>query len=247
MNKKSVLSVVRAALLSISVIIAMLLAALAIQFIVLQFGNEAVRLWLNTPLGLLTLTALTFMLATLFLVGPLFMLRRNLSAVWGELGVTKRWNREMLVAGLKAWLSYFAVSVGVSIILYAIKIPGLDLGQPQQIGFQNLTTVFELVAAFVALVVLAPVFEELIFRGYLFGQLRARSGYWLSAILTSVTFAALHNQWNVAIDVFVLSLFLCYLRERFSSIWPGVLVHALKNSIAYTLLFILPLFGVKVI
>ncbi|RYZ49901.1 MAG: CPBP family intramembrane metalloprotease, partial [Sphingobacteriales bacterium] len=59
-------------------------------------------------------------------------------------------------------------------------------------------------------------------------------------IVTSIVFGAIHGQWNVAVDVFALSLILCSLREITGSIWAGVLLHMLKNGIAFYFLFIGP-------
>jgi membrane protease YdiL (CAAX protease family) len=47
-------------------------------------------------------------------------------------------------------------------------------------------------------------------------------------------------QWAVALDTMVLSLMLCTLREYTGAIWAGVLVHAIKNGLAFYLLFINP-------
>jgi membrane protease YdiL (CAAX protease family) len=47
-------------------------------------------------------------------------------------------------------------------------------------------------------------------------------------------------QWNVAADTFALSLVLCTLRQITGNIWAGVLLHMIKNGIAYYFLFINP-------
>lgn len=132
-------------------------------------------------------------------------------------------------------------------VLYSLNLSGIDLQEKQNVGFNELSSSVDYMLAFITLVVLAPVFEEAMFRGFLFGQLRKRHGFWVSAIVTSLAFAVVHFQFNVGVDVLILSLFLCYLRERFQSIWPSIMLHALKNGIAYTLLFILPLLGFNLI
>jgi membrane protease YdiL (CAAX protease family) len=53
----------------------------------------------------------------------------------------------------------------------------------------------------------------------------------------SALFGLAHMQWNVAIDVFVLSMVACYLRELTGSIWAGIILHCLKNLIAFIALF----------
>jgi membrane protease YdiL (CAAX protease family) len=43
---------------------------------------------------------------------------------------------------------------------------------------------------------------------------------------------------NVALDVFILSIVMCGLREMTGSIWAGVVLHMMKNGLAFYLLFI---------
>lgn len=204
--------------------------------------------WLASPLGALVLSAAIYMIATAIIVLPLKLSQsKNWRQLVDKLAMGRAFSLRMVPWAVLAWGSYMIVSVLVLLVLTNLPVPGIDLDQIQNVGFDNLVGRFEYVAAFLALVVFAPLFEEIIFRGYLFGRLRGISGFWVSAILTSLTFAILHFQFNVGVDVFVLSIFLCLLREKFDSIWPGVLVHALKNGLAYTLLFILPLYGVKLV
>jgi membrane protease YdiL (CAAX protease family) len=66
--------------------------------------------------------------------------------------------------------------------------------------------------------------------------------------LTAIAFGSLHLlgftdngvvlQWAAAADTFSLGLVLGSLRLITGSIWAGVLLHALKNSVAYYFLFI---------
>ena len=129
----------------------------------------------------------------------------------------------------------------------ATLLPGYNPDQEQDVGFKNLNGSLDLILAFIALVILPPIAEELVFRGYLFGKLREQSGFWVSAIITSIIFGLVHLQWNVGVDTFVLSIFLCYLREKTGSIWMSMLLHALKNGVAYFFLFIAPLLGINLL
>ena len=126
-------------------------------------------------------------------------------------------------------------------------IPGFDSEQAQKVGFDGVTTTAEYVMAFIGLVVLPPIFEELLFRGYLFGRLRKYVPFWLAAIVTSIAFGFVHGQWNVGVDTFVLSIFLCYLREHTGSLWASMLLHGIKNGLAYFFLFIAPLLGFNLV
>lgn len=137
----------------------------------------------------------------------------------------------------------FVVYMVGSVVLLAIistVIPGFDAEQVQQNGFEDIGQRYEYILAFATLVVIAPLAEEILFRGYLYGKIRSKVPMWMAIVLVSGLFAAVHGQWNVALDVFALSIVLCLLRETTGSIWSGVLLHMIKNGVAFYFLFINP-------
>lgn len=79
--------------------------------------------------------------------------------------------------------------------------------------------------------VLAPLAEELFFRGWLYTGLRARYGFWPSYLVTATLFAAIHWDANHRRILLVLPLALALglLREGTGSIKPTVLLHAVYN------------------
>jgi len=87
-------------------------------------------------------------------------------------------------------------------------------------------------------VIVAPVAEEIIFRGYLYGKLKKFVPIWVAIVVTSLIFGAIHGAWNLAIDTFALSLILCLMREFTGNIWSSILLHMVKNGIAFYILFI---------
>ena len=93
--------------------------------------------------------------------------------------------------------------------------------------------------AFVALVILAPVTEELIFRGFLYGKLRSRLSAIPAIILVSVLFGVLHGQWNVGIIVGLMSVFMCLAREITGTIYAGILLHMIRNGVAFYVLYVM--------
>lgn len=177
----------------------------------------------------------------LSLAAMLVFLRRYLfterAAVPAVLGLHERPKSRDVGLSLIAFAGYFLTTVVVIALLSLI--PGFNVDQPQEIGQEQPQFLWAYVVAFVGLVVFPPVFEELIFRGFMFGALRRQAGFWLSAIITSVAFGLVHGQPNVAADTFVLSMFLCAVRERTGAIWAPIILHTLKNGLAFTYLFVL--------
>lgn len=162
------------------------------------------------------------------------------------------WKRHLVtrkVLGLHRLVSWLDIGVSLSgIVLYFIAaiavtyavmqfVPSVDLEQTQDVGI-TLPTGYELVLAFLLLVIIGPIIEEVIFRGYLYGTLRRYGVSIVTATLVvSVLFGIAHGQWNVGINVAVLSVVMCLSREITGSLWPSILMHMMKNGIAYVALY----------
>jgi membrane protease YdiL (CAAX protease family) len=156
---------------------------------------------------------------------------------------------ELGLRGLPTWTDILLSPVGLilalilgaimQIILTAILPKGLiDWEQAQAIDFKNLYRFGDFAVAFLCLVVLAPVCEELMFRGWLYGKLRLRLPAVPAIIIVSLLFGIMHGQVNVAVTVFAMSVLMCIQRELTGTIWSGILLHMLKNAAAFYFLFV---------
>lgn len=152
---------------------------------------------------------------------------------------------ELGLSGLPTWTDIGLAPVGLLVYFLAgagfVAIfrffPWFDALETQDVGFSNLYLASDRIIAFIALVVVAPVAEEVIFRGFLYGKLRNRLSIIPAMLIVSLLFAVLHGQWNVGVNVFALSLVLCGLREITGTIYSGIIVHMLKNALAFYLLY----------
>jgi membrane protease YdiL (CAAX protease family) len=88
------------------------------------------------------------------------------------------------------------------------------------------------IVAVIVLAVLAPVAEEFVFRGLLYGWLRGFLPFALVAILTSVLFGLAHGEWAHAIAAGLLGLALATIREYSGSLWPPIVAHVVNNLVA---------------
>jgi len=132
---------------------------------------------------------------------------------------------------------YIAISLVVQIIVKALFGQGYNAEEAQELGYNALSGL-ELTIAFVCLVVLAPVTEEIIFRGFMFRGIRKHFPFWAAALLVSGLFGLVHGQWNVGLDVFTMSLISCYLVEKTRSLWPSIFLHVLKNGLAFCIVYL---------
>src|SRR5690606_4083897 len=90
-----------------------------------------------------------------------------------------------------AYVLYF-VTYFVFIIVVTQLLPGLDTDQPQNIGFNEVAGGAALIMAFFSLVILPSIWEEIVFRGFLYSSLRAKLRLRYAIILTSLVFGAAH-------------------------------------------------------
>jgi len=251
--KSRILNLIRALGISAWVVAGLLgLASLVIVLLVMTLPPAATTYLTERTIGQLLMNATLYLVAVAIVIGiPYWFVRYVLRRPQEEghmrrlLGIAQSFKWRHLGILALCVVGYLAGTILLSSL--ATFLPWYDANQAQDVGFKNLTTGLDLVLAFVALVVLPPIAEELLFRGYLFGKLRERSGFWFSAIITSIVFGIVHMQWNVGVDTFVLSIFLCLLREKTGSIWTSMLLHGLKNGVAYFFLFIGPPIGINLL
>ena len=170
----------------------------------------------------------------------------TISLPWLILG-EKTTRDELGLRGLFTWTDIGLGVVGFIVAMIAASLLSMiaaaifkwiDLEQVQEVGFSNLSGFFEMMLAFVTLVVIAPVCEEILFRGWLYGKLRARTWAMPAMILVAILFGIVHGQWNVGITVAAMSIVMCLIREMTGTIWGGMIVHMIKNGLAYYLLFV---------
>lgn len=138
-------------------------------------------------------------------------------------------------------VGFIVYLIGAALLTWLFSLfPWFNADQVQDVGYSTYLAGGDLIIAFIALVLIAPIAEELIFRGYLYGKLRGqlKLGALAATIIVSLLFALLHGQWNVAVNVFALSCVLCTLREITGTIYSGILLHMIKNGIAFYFLYI---------
>lgn len=145
-----------------------------------------------------------------------------------------RFKSDFILNAALGFAVYFALSYLILVLVSAFITLPTD---QQATGFTQ-PNGLDLVLAFVTLVMIVPVAEEMLFRGFIFKGIRSAFSFPVTALAVSVLFAVAHGQLSVGLDVFALSLVLCYLREKSDSLWPGILLHGLKNAVAFVTLFI---------
>lgn len=128
------------------------------------------------------------------------------------------------------WGCFFAFS-----IIWTVAL-GIDEKSdlPEQLGVDE-STLNLLVVTFLVTVV-APIGEELFFRGFFFSALRNWRGAWPAAIVTGLVFGAIHLGSAPVGQLVPLAAFgvgLCLLYHWSGSLYPSIVLHALNNALAF--------------
>lgn len=184
-------------------------------------------------------TAVVYILSVAIVIGGPWVAKKRKTTL-KDIGLHRFPSWPDILAAPAGYIVYMVLSM-VAVALSMVLLPFIDFEQAQDVGFSNLVHNYEYFLAFLGLVVLAPVAEEILFRGYLLQKLRKRAPTWIAILITSLLFAVVHFAWNVGIDTFALSIVLCLLRVYTKSLWAPILLHSLKNGIAFYLLFINPM------
>jgi len=205
------------------------IATIAVAILAIAFAGEKIIENLGFNLIVLIFTNLVFLAVILtYLIGKKVKL--------SQLGLRKPKSSSNWFLVIPTFFAYAGV-LFVADTALRYFLPELNLDQEQELVFKNAAGIYQMIIAGIALLVVAPVTEELIFRGFIFKGFRNKLGFLLAAIISSALFGIAHGQLNVAVDTFILGMFLCFLYEKSKSIWLPIALHAFKNGIAFYLIF----------
>lgn len=155
------------------------------------------------------------------------------------LGIGRLPCKEDVLPWLLGVVGYYLLAF-ILTALASLVLPDSLMTQEQYTGFNTNSWGGAILIVFI-LAIITPIFEELIFRGFLLGKLQFLAGFWPAAVITSLLFAAAHGQVNVGLVTFVLSMIACCSRKYTGATWTGIGLHMVVNLIASSLVFILPL------
>ncbi|MGD9734146.1 MAG: lysostaphin resistance A-like protein [Solirubrobacterales bacterium] len=153
--------------------------------------------------------------------------RRNLFVALSRLGV-RRFRVSAIWTVLAAYLTYL-----VALALYAsllVSPDQQDIARDLGLDSNLLLTIVS-----VALIAgLAPIAEELFFRGMFFAGLRTRLSFLPAALISGAVFGSLHLPTGPSTvpPLIFFGFLLAWVYARSGSIWPAVIMHAINNSLA---------------
>ena len=192
---------------------------------------------LKTPLVATIFSSLVYILSFIFLLFTFKHIKPLKTPVTrNELGLNNLATFSDIGLALAGFFGYLAFSA-ILTALFSV-FPWFNLNETQPLLYSTLISPSGKILAAIALVVVGPILEEVIYRGLIYGKLRKNHSLVTSILIVSILFGFLHGQWNVGVDVFALSVVACLMRETTGTIYAGIILHILKNAIAFYMLFI---------
>lgn len=221
------------------------LGVLAVLSVLLIAGKEPQQVvdLIDSSTYVKFLTVLAIEFATIGLMYGVYELMKR--PFLASVGLIKGFKKDFITYASVSYLMYFILLI-VTVTFVDFLIPAVDTNQSQELGFSS-PSGFEYIAVYLSLIILPAVVEEIIFRGFLFQRLREVISLRSATLLTSAVFGLMHLEflndgplnWIAAIDTFILSIFLISLLVKTKSLWSSILLHAIKNTVAFVFLFII--------
>lgn len=153
---------------------------------------------------------------------------RPLGPALGRLGLRRAVPKDFGLALLTLLVYYIGAALFASLVLQPEQE---DIGGELGVGDPNLLIA---ISAVLVIAVVAPVTEELFFRGFVFAGLRSRWPLWPSALGVGLIFGLVHAPTGLTavVPLAGLGVALCWLYDRTGSLWPCVFAHVINNGLA---------------
>lgn len=120
-----------------------------------------------------------------------------------------------------AALVVFNLTLGmISILVVLLSFQLVPPAQPSSMAALGIAAVTS--------TTLAPISEEIVFRGWLFNGLKRRVQVWPAILLSSLAFAAIHPSISL-ITTFAFGVMVAIAYEKTQNIWVSIMIHALNN------------------
>ncbi|NJK93012.1 MAG: CPBP family intramembrane metalloprotease [Blastochloris sp.] len=187
--------------------------------------------------------------ALIFTKAPLWVIPYSLGSAFLVLAHNRQsmalWNfqpRDLPRHLSLAFLTLLALLIPLSLIKMlsdlvcnALNLP-LDVQEPIRI-FLNSRGWVEILNFFILACIIAPLWEEITFRGFLYPILKSKLGNLPAILLSAVLFASIHQNEAAFLPLTCFGIVLALLYDRSGSLLPSIFLHAFFNG--FTCIFLL--------
>jgi len=148
-----------------------------------------------------------------------------------DLGFRDRLTKQGVLYAAGGWFVAFLLYCVVERLL---GLAGIEMcwNESEFLALDSPSQVFIVV---IATLVVAPVAEELIYRGYVLQAMLVRMRVPVAAVLSALVFSSIHIGigLGLAVYIFLGGLILAYIYLRFRNVYACVLMHLINNIVAY--------------
>ena len=146
--------------------------------------------------------------------------------------------KDAIIQGIKGWLTIVPFVLLVSLIMNNL-IDNQNGSNPLLEIVLNNSNNLSFILLLITTTLLAPLFEEIIFRGILLPTLSRDFGIILGIIVSAFIFALAHLSLGEMLPLFVLGIGLAITRITSGSLLSSVIMHSLWNGLTFLNLFLL--------
>ncbi|MEA3346591.1 MAG: CPBP family intramembrane glutamic endopeptidase [Candidatus Auribacterota bacterium] len=155
---------------------------------------------------------------------------------WRIVEFLKDNKKKAFLYGFAAYLGFYPFYFMLGMLTKALaKVLNLRLEfQPVVSSIKDIRNVWQLCIYIVLFVIVAPVIEEVFFRGILYRGCKSSMGPWAAAFLSAFLFSAVHASFLGFLPIFGLGVAFTYIYEKAGSLYAPIFFHAFYNAVSFT-------------
>ena len=141
--------------------------------------------------------------------------------------------------GTLLWVALFSLGTIIPLSFLYEQL-GIEMDENTQ---QIITSLMKEPWGYVAVGILAPLAEEVVFRGAILRTLlgiMSKKNHWVAIMISAAIFGVVHANLAQFINALLMGLLLGWMYYRTGSLVPGILLHWINNTMAYVLTNIMP-------
>jgi len=197
--------------------------------------------WLATPKDLDSVRGILYFIGVglgdaLVYFSVIWIFMRLIHRPFSELGFIKPLKRYVVLGFVVGILLFVGIGLLGNVLTHLLGTPA---PQSFAVAVKGVNSKWEFGLLAVLGGVVAPIKEEMLFRGLMYPPLRQALGKGKGIVLTGLFFAALHFDVVRFLPLFIGGVVLTWLYERSSSIWPSIVAHGTWNILMAVALWIL--------
>ncbi len=142
--------------------------------------------------------------------------------------------KESIIYGILAYIGFYPLYIFLSKITAVVaEYFGFQLKiQTVVSSIKDIKSLWELLSYILFIVFVAPIIEEIFFRGILYRGCKNFFGVAGASLLSAFLFSAVHMNLLSFLPIFGLGLAFCHVYEKTGSIYSSIIFHALHNALS---------------